>query len=766
MRGPIAGARLRLPIRLKLAAVSGGLTFAILLAFALVVGGFTERKLQSSFDSELRATAADLQSQFQVNGVGSQIDPELFRVTAAGGSVLRVWDRVNNRVAELDNSPKLGPVYEGIRDVGRYRVIGRPLFTRSLETGSSFDSTPRALDGAAAAIQYGKPTDNLNATIGRVRFFLLLGVLIGTIFAFLAGFFVARRAMRPISGLTKVAREVARTRDPEHTELPRPVANDEIAELSTTLSEMLAELGAARSETEATLDRQRQFVADASHELRTPLTSILANLELLQEDLDRPGGPRDRAGAAEIADSALRSSQRMRRLVGDLLLLARADAGRRAQPRPIDLAVVVREAAREATAVGGEHPLTLDLPPDGEAIVAGARDDLHRLTLNLIENAFLHTPSGTPVVASVQRDPSGGTGGARIRLEVADRGPGVPADQRERIFERFARTEGDRSAVRGTGLGLAIVRAVAEAHGGSAIVRDADGGGALFEIDLPAALRSAPDRVRGPDQRQPSQSRQGSRPTVKRIALHRPSPALVVACTALFVALGGVSYGVATGSIDSREITDNTIRSKDVRNNSVYGRDLRNNDVRDIDIRNGTIKSRDVARGTLTGDNINLSKLGQVPDAAALGGVAAAEYARSAEPVSPVGAAGKPPFGAGFAASGGADLRPATGGPSASSGCRARSPAGPGSPSPSGRLPPRRHRPLRRHRRRGGRRRRRASRRRLARRHLLPSGALSGGAQTDRSYYRVAQLAGARSGEHRSHGFRPRRRRAAPSGGA
>ena len=499
MRGPIAGARLRLPIRLKLAAVSGGLTFVILLAFALVVGGFTERKLQSSFDSELRATAADLQSQFQVNGVGSQIDPELFRVTAAGGAVLRVWDRVNNKVYELDNSPDLGQVYEGTRDVGRYRVVGRPLFTRTLGSGG-FEAPPRALDGAAAALQYGKPTDNLNATISRVRFFLLLGVLVGTIFAFFAGFFVARRAMRPISGLTKAAREVARTRDPEHTALPRPVANDEIAELSTTLSEMLGELGAARNETEATLERQRQFVADASHELRTPLTSILANLELLQEELDRPSGPRDNVEAAEIAGSALRSSQRMRRLVGDLLLLARADAGRREQPRPIDLAVVVREAAREATAVGGEHPLTLDLPPDGEAIVEGARDDLHRLTLNLIENAFLHTPSGTPVVASVRRDtPSGGTDGELIRLEVADRGPGVPADQRDRVFERFARAEGDRSTIRGTGLGLAIVRAVAEAHGGSAIVRDADGGGALFEVDLPAALRSAPNGVPDPD---------------------------------------------------------------------------------------------------------------------------------------------------------------------------------------------------------------------------------------------------------------------------
>lgn len=144
----------------------------------------------------------------------------------------------------------------------------------------------------------------------------------------------------------------------------------------------------------------------------------------------------------------------------------------------------------------------------------------------------------------------------------------------------------------------------------------------------------------------------------QRIVLSRPSPALVIACIALFVALGGVSYGLAAGSIDSREIADNTIRSKDVRNNSVYTRDIRNNDIRDIDIRNGTIKGRDIAGATITGDNVNMAKLGQVPDSAALGGVAAAEYARSAEPVSLVGAPDKPPFGAGFAAGGGDDLAP------------------------------------------------------------------------------------------------------------
>ena len=131
--------------------------------------------------------------------------------------------------------------------------------------------------------------------------------------------------------------------------------------------------------------------------------------------------------------------------------------------------------------------------------------------------------------------------------------------------------------------------------------------------------------------------------------LRRPSPAMAVACTALFVALGGVSYGVATGSIDSREIRDNTIRSKDLRNNSIYTRDIRNNDVRDIDIRNGTVKGRDIADRTITDDDLNLAKLGQVPDAAALAGVPASGYVRTAEPVQAA---------PGATALGGADLAP------------------------------------------------------------------------------------------------------------
>ncbi|MDQ4048213.1 MAG: HAMP domain-containing histidine kinase [Actinomycetota bacterium] len=485
--GLLERARLRLPVQRKLAIVSAGLTFVILLLFAVVVGAFTEQKLRSSFNNDLRATAADLQQSFHIvrDRTGEPVleDDGLLDIAAAGGAAVRVVNSANRVIAGAGPAADLGPPFDGVRDVGDYRVVARPLFAASLDRTGSFGLPLEPIDGALAHVQYAKPRASLAATTARVRLFLALGVIGGTVLAYLAGLAVARRAMRPISGLTRAAREVARTRDPGMT-LPKPEANDEVADLADTLEDMLRELDAARGDTEASLDRQRKFVADASHELRTPLTSILANLELLEGELARPGGPRDADAAAEIAGSALRSSRRMRHLVADLLLLARADSGRRAPLGPVDLAAVVREAATEASPLASGHSLSLDLPAEGAPlIVDGVADDLHRLVLNLLENALIHTPAGTPVVASLR-----GVDGA-VRLEVADRGPGVPPELRDRIFERFARTgasDGARPG-RSSGLGLAIVRAVAEAHGGHVEVGEAEGGGALFTVTLPAA---------------------------------------------------------------------------------------------------------------------------------------------------------------------------------------------------------------------------------------------------------------------------------------
>src|SRR5205823_2050861 len=198
---------------------------------------------------------------------------------------------------------------------------------------------------------YAVPLSDLDHTLNKVQFFLLLGVLGGTFLALLAGRATAQRATRPISQLTEAAREIERTRDPSR-HVPHPKADDEVAELARTLEGMLQSLDEARGVTEAMLNRQREFVADASHELRTPLTSVLTSLELLSEELD--------GEQADTARMALRSARRMRRLVGDLLLLARVDA-KRAQPhQPTRLDKVLMEAASEIGPVADDHALEID----------------------------------------------------------------------------------------------------------------------------------------------------------------------------------------------------------------------------------------------------------------------------------------------------------------------------------------------------------------------------------------------------------------------
>jgi signal transduction histidine kinase len=200
---------------------------------------------------------------------------------------------------------------------------------------------------------------------------------------------------------------------------------------------------------------------------------VLANLELLEEELD--GEQR------EAAASALRSSRRMRRLVADLLLLARADAGRAAPHEPVDVSSVVMDAAAELEPVAGGHEISVSAPHG--MVVLGARDELHRLVLNLLENALRHTDPGTAVEAQVGRE--NGT----VVLAVEDDGPGIPDELHDKVFERFFRGSSDRGG--SSGLGLSIVRAVADSHHGAVTLEPPlDGRGARFVVRLPDYRRA------------------------------------------------------------------------------------------------------------------------------------------------------------------------------------------------------------------------------------------------------------------------------------
>jgi signal transduction histidine kinase len=358
---------------------------------------------------------------------------------------------------------------------GDSEVLGWRVGTRKLSVTGTLQNIP-------VYVQYAQRLSGVRSTANRVKLFLALGVLAGAALALLAGLATARRAMEPIAELTATAREIERTRDAK-IHIPKPEADDEVAELAATLESMLRALDEARTETEASLARQREFVADASHELRTPLTSVLANLELLEETT--------KGEQRESAASALRSSRRMRRLVADLLLLARADAGRKMPHRPVDLADVVTDAASELEPVAGDHEISVSAQHGAE--IEGARDELHRLVLNLMENALRHTDPGTAVEASVERQ------NGEVVLAVEDDGPGIPPELHEKVFERFFRGEGDRSG--SSGLGLSIVKAVADSHNGRVTLEPPlDGRGARFVVRFPSKSGSsltAPPRSSG-----------------------------------------------------------------------------------------------------------------------------------------------------------------------------------------------------------------------------------------------------------------------------
>jgi two-component system OmpR family sensor kinase len=461
---------------MRLAGVSALMTFVILCAFAVAVGGLTARRLRSDFNRQVEQTARQLSSQLNIyidplTGHISAIQPPLNDLPGVPEhSVIKLYTPAQTvPFAQTPaKAPELGPPQEGARTVGDYRVDSQPAIVHVRGTGGPLGSV---------IVQYARPLSDLQPTIARVELLLVLGVFAGSGFALLAGMTIARRAMAPIAELTSAAAQIARTRDPSLT-VPQPTADDEVAELARTLEGMLRELDSAHSETEAMLVRQRRFVADASHELRTPLTSVLANLELLADGLH--------GEEAEAARSALRSSQRMRRLVADLLLLARTDVGRVVPRERIDLAQIVVEAAAELGPVSTAHDISLDASP---APVLAARDELHRVAINLIENALRHTPAGTEirVRTAVEKDVAGDEVAV---LVVEDDGPGVPDELAATLFERFVRGAGDRGG--SFGLGLAIVRAVAESHGGSVTLEDTHPG-ARFVMRLPLAPAEATD---------------------------------------------------------------------------------------------------------------------------------------------------------------------------------------------------------------------------------------------------------------------------------
>jgi two-component system sensor histidine kinase MprB len=291
--------------------------------------------------------------------------------------------------------------------------------------------------------------------LSRLRLILILVSLGGIAAAALAGALVSRATLAPVRRLTAAAERITETGDP--SERVPEGGRGELSRLGTAFNTMLGAL-------EDAIETQRRFVADASHELRTPLTSMQTNIEVLKQQERLDAGARER-----LFDDLQREAHEMRDLIGGLLELARGDDPSLTQTT-FRFDELVEEVVVRARSRFSDIVFEAELEP---TTLTGSSDRLERAVWNLLENAGKWSAPGSTVEVTL------GDGELRVR----DHGPGIAAEDREHVFDRFYRSAAARS-LPGSGLGLAIVREVAESHGGTVVAEDAPGGGAMLKLRL------------------------------------------------------------------------------------------------------------------------------------------------------------------------------------------------------------------------------------------------------------------------------------------
>ncbi|SHN25436.1 sensor histidine kinase [Cryptosporangium aurantiacum] len=323
--------------------------------------------------------------------------------------------------------------------------------------------------GASAVVVVALSLSPVEETVRRLA---LVQIAAGAAVLLLLGLFallLVRRGLRPLEAVTRTASAIAGGDLDRRVPARKGADRTEVGRLTAAVNGMLARIEdavAARSRSE---DQLRRFVADASHELRTPLTSIRGYVQMLRQ------GIVDERRRPDVLRRTDEEAVRMSAIVDDLLYLARLDVQPLLRADRVDLVALVRDAVSDALAAQPGRPTELDLPQRCE--VSGDTDALRQVMANLLGNVRVHTPPDAPVRISLTADET------TVRLEVADRGPGMSERTAARAFDRFAR---GASATAGSGLGLAIVAEIVEAHGGTATVRSEPQTGTTVAVHLPA----------------------------------------------------------------------------------------------------------------------------------------------------------------------------------------------------------------------------------------------------------------------------------------
>jgi signal transduction histidine kinase len=319
-------------------------------------------------------------------------------------------------------------------------------------------------------IQVARPLTERDRTLSMLLSHLVIASLLTTIIAFGIGWIISGLSLRPIDRITQTAGEIEGEND-----LTRRVdhrgPNDEVGRLAQTFNSMLSRLQEAYARVNHALGMQRDFVADVSHELRTPLTTVRGNLDLLRRQPPLPVEEQ-----ADTLNDLVQESDRLIRLVNDLLVLARTDAGRNLQQEPVAIQPLVNEVTRQVRLIDPQREITEEVD---EMTVSGDRDAVKQILLVLLDNALKHTSGPVQV--------TGRQAGNMAELIIQDSGPGIPPEQLGHIFERFTRGESDPD-IPGFGLGLPIAKALTEAQGGTIEIESEVGTGSCVTVRLPLSM--------------------------------------------------------------------------------------------------------------------------------------------------------------------------------------------------------------------------------------------------------------------------------------
>jgi heavy metal sensor kinase len=456
----------RLPIRVRLTAWYSLLLAAIIVALGAFLVLRLRADLQATIDREVGASSGQIAHGYTEEGPKDFRDVSRTVLPHSGGAA-QVLDPSGHVITKYGDpvagQPMASAAARAEALVGTEPVRTVPLGRDRQDYRAMVSFVPR--HGKRRFLVVAQSLDSVEDSVHRVLILLLLAGPAALAATALGGWWLARKALRPVDRMTSEAEEIGIDRLHERIAVPR--AGDEISHLAVTLNAMLDRL-------EHGVDEKRRLIADASHELRTPLAAMRSELDVsLRTDVLSEE-------ARAVLESAREEVDRMSRTVDNLLTLARVDEGRlELLTTRVDLREAIEAAARHLEPLAAAKRIRLEI--DGEPCEAQADPQrLNQAVTNFIENGIKYSqPGGEVHVSAWGRD-------HEVGITVADNGPGIPADARAHIFDRFYRA--DRARGRdggGSGLGLAICREIARAHGGRVWVESEEGKGSAFSLALP-----------------------------------------------------------------------------------------------------------------------------------------------------------------------------------------------------------------------------------------------------------------------------------------